>query len=299
MQKSFLFLGLLLSVSAFAKAQILQAPAEKNQLSEYNIAKPDTTEAELARIRKKMPPYLGKMSKVKKLPPKVYTGGKFNPFFGQSLFPLQDQTRFYNKSFEIRENKCNADGMFAIYNIRNSEANELQYDCVGWVNSACGPECFDDGVFFGSYRPQYACVGELKEIWGGTEDNPVLEQMVCYDEKDKVIWQRERDDNYVFDNTGRLMFFQNKTDFIQYMNSRVEEKYIYDTDEYMYYSPAHLDDYFHVKYERDGNGRIIKEFHFNQDGFPYYIFVADYEGNKCKQITKYDGYKGTTETFKF
>ena len=87
MQKSFLFLGLLLSVSAFAKAQILQAPAEKNQLSEYNIAKPDTTEAELARIRKKLPPYLGKMSKVKKLPPKVYTGGKFNPFFGQSLFP--------------------------------------------------------------------------------------------------------------------------------------------------------------------------------------------------------------------
>lgn len=284
-----------LLINFSAQAQTV-APAEKNQLSQYNYKAQEKASSQKQKTKKEIPPYLGKMSEVKKAQPKTYRGGKFNSFFNQSLFPLQDQTRFYSKTFEIRENKCNADGTFAIYNIRNKNSDTLEYDCVGRVNAACGPECFDDGVFFGNHIPQYMCIGSVSDEFN---EEKTLTKKVCWDNKHNMLWERNINDNYVFDNTGRLQFFQNNTTFVQYLNSKLKEKYVYDENEYMYFSAENPNEFFHVQYERDANGRVIKEFHFNHEGFPYYIFVANYQDGKCTKIIKYDGYKGTSEIYEF
>ncbi len=291
-----------------AVAQIRELPQEKNLLSVYNFgaekkfdAAKEAQNAEI--IRRKNAPmrkFIGEMPELPVKEPTVFEGEEYKDFINQSIFPLQDQIRFWGKDVNISQNQCNADGMFAIYNLRTNGTKELDYDCVGYVHSACGPECFEDGAFFGYHQPEFTCVGgKIEEIFSEGEDVDTLEKQVCLDEKNKVLWQRERDDNYVFDYMNRLMYFQNRNMFISYFNNKVDKEFIYDKDEYKYYDVNKKEDFFHVKYERDSKGRIIKEFHFNHDKFPYYIFAAEYDGDKCVQITKYDGYSGNIEIYKF
>lgn len=291
-----------------AVAQIREMPQHKNLLNEYNIGAEERFEAqklaqaaEIAR-RRAAPErkFIGEMPELTVKKPTVFEGEKYDKDINQSIFPLQDQVRFWGKKVNLSQNECNAEGMFAIYNLRLNEKNNLDYDCVGYVHSACGPECFEDGAFFGNYQPEFICVGgKIEQIFSENDGVNTLEKQVCVDDKGKQIWQRMRGDNYVFDYMNRLMYFQNRNMFISYFNNKVDKEFIYDENEYKYYDSKKPEDFFHVKYERDNRGRIVKEFHFNKDEFPYYIFVAEYDDEGCKKITKYDGYKGSEEIYKF
>lgn len=307
MKKLLLMLTAALFVNQ-AEAQIYETPKDKNLLSVYNFdadekfQKAEEKKAEELERRRLAPmrPYIGEMPEILAKKPVVFEGEEYKKFIDQSIFPLHDQIRFWGKNVKISENQCNADGMFAIYNLRANDTEELDYDCVGYVNASCGPECFDDGVFFGNHEPEFVCIGGIVEdVINQKDDVNELEKQVCIDEKGKVLWQRERGDNYIFDYMNRLLYFQNRNMFISYMSEKVDKEFVYDENEYKYYNVQAPEDFFHVKYERDSKGRIVKEFHFNQDMFPYYIYVAEYDNNKCTQITKYDGYNGTGEIYKF
>jgi len=293
-----------------AMAQVREMPQHKNLLNEYNIGAEERFEAkklaeaaEMAR-RRAAPArkFIGEMPELVAKKPTVFEGEEYNKTLEQSIFPLQDQIRFWGKKADLSQNQCNGGGMFAVYNLRLNEADELDYDCVGYVHAACGLKCFEDGVFFGTYQPEFACEGgKVEQIFSDSEDDDVetLKKQVCVDEKGKVLWQRKRNDNYVFDYKNQLMYFQSRNMFISYFNNKVDKEFIYDMNEYKYYDSKRSEDFFHVRYERDANKKIVKEFHFNKDEFPYYIYVAEYGDKGCKKITKYDGYNGTVEIYKF
>lgn len=218
----------------------------------------------------------------------------FNPDFEYSIFPLQDQVRYYGKQIPFAKIDCGNMKAVGIYNLRTEEG-EILYDCVGYDNADCGNECFHDGIRFGSYAPAVDCPGNLSMQNVHDEDGDIYQQEICQKDDGLIVWQRLPYQNYVFNNDNQLVFLRDATSFTSYRNHRRQQIIIHAPDELMFWNKDIQDEFFHVKYERDESGRIISEIHFNKDGFPYSIYNAEYQGEKCVRIIKTDDYRKTQE----
>lgn len=231
---------------------------------------------------------------------------QYQSFFNNSLFPLQDQVRFFNREFEIPQNKCAQDGAWAIFNLQENDG-KLDYECAGFHNDSCGSGCFAGEIYLGQYKPEIPCDGQLiedghKEIEGeGTSELRVffvLEKQSCLDAKGKIIWQRNIGDKYVYNKDGNLIFYQGENSAISYKQHAVLREIIMTPDEIKLYDRDNPQDWIHVKYERDDQERIIRETHFNRDNFPYSMYEAVYSDDGVS-INKIDGYSGRKNTFVF
>lgn len=223
----------------------------------------------------------------------------YNYAMNKSIFPLQDQVRFYGRNIEFDEDNCmKRKNVIAIYNLQERQ-NKISFECIGYDNAECGAECFHDGIYIGKYRPEIECSENLIEEGYGEGKDFQLENLICKNKLGEIIWQRNIHDKYVFNYIGNLIYLQNPTTTISYKNNKIRRKIVHDKNETYLYDADNPRDFFHVKYERDDADNIIREFHYNQNGFPYHIYEAEYVNDKCLSITKIDGYSGKREVYEF
>lgn len=223
----------------------------------------------------------------------------YQEFLEHSIFPLQDQVRFYGKNVSAPDSGCHTDtGVNGIYNL-TEENGVLSFSCLGTYNATCGSGCFHDGMYLGNYRPEIECAGEIASIGTGEEDSFILEKQICKDEKGETIWERSAGDEYVFDRYDNLIFYKEKHSTAHFRNNTLQHRLYVTSDEIEYYNLNELDTYFHVTYKLNDNGRVIRETHLNRKGFPYFIYDAEYSGNKCTRITRTDVFNHKTKTFEF
>lgn len=223
----------------------------------------------------------------------------YQEFLERSIFPLQDQIRFYGKTVSAPDSGCQTNaGVTGIYNL-NEENGVLSFNCFGTHNAACGSACFHDGAYLGSYIPETECTGEIENLGTGEDNSFVLEKQICKDAKGKTVWERSAGDEYVFDRYGNLIFYKEKYGTAYFRNNTLQRRLYAAPEEIEYYDRADPDAFFHVTYKLNDNGRVIRETHLNRKGFPYYIYEAEYSGGKCVKITRTDSYNHKTETFEF
>lgn len=224
---------------------------------------------------------------------------EYNYELNKSIFPLQDQVRFYGKNMGLYNNEClNDKSVFAIYNLQEQK-NKINFECIGYDNAECGAECFHDGIYIGKYHPEVECSETLIEEGYDNGKDFKLDKLICKNKLGKIIWQRNLHDKYVFNYVGNLIYLHNPTTSISYKNNTIRRKIVHDKNETYLYDADNPRDFFHVKYERDDADNIIREFHYNQNGFPYHIYEAEYVNDKCLSITKIDGYSGKREVYEF
>lgn len=224
---------------------------------------------------------------------------KFNAELQKSIFPLQDQVRFYNREVKLAKGLCDeVEGAFAIYNLQN-EKNQIKYECVGEYHATCGDKCLGGDVFFGKYTPELPCAGEVFEEGQEKEDVFITERETCRDIKNRIVWERNRNDRFGFDHLGYLFFFKTDTSTTSYRSKKIQRKLVRAENEYMMYDNDAPQDFFHVKYERDDKGNIVRETHFNKDDFPYMIYEAEYQNNRCVKITQTDAVKNKSSVYEF
>jgi len=223
----------------------------------------------------------------------------YQEFLEKSIFPLQDQTRYFGKSISAPESGCHTEsGVTGIYNLRENNGI-LEFDCFGNYNVSCGAACFHDGAFLGKYVPEIECAGEVDNIGSTDGEDFVLEKQTCKDNRGRLIWERGLNDDYVFDTLGNLIFYKDKNSTSFFRGNSLQRRLYASENEIEYYDKDDLKAFFHVIYELNANGRIIRETHLNKDGYPYYIYNAEYINNKCTKITRTDTYNHKVETFEF
>ena len=229
----------------------------------------------------------------------VYANEKafFNPIFNRSLFPLQEQVLHYGKNIELKDTFCKSEGMIGIFRIKNIKG-QIQYECAGYTNTECGLECFNDNIYLGEYYPDIYCEGELFDEIDKSSGTTILKRQVCENSDGNIIWERNANDELVFDNTGRLRFVRDEKSFSTYRQNKLKRFISYNNDELIFYDAEIPDDYIHVKYQYDKRGRVIRETHFNKERFPYVIYEAKYDvrGNT---IFKIDGYTNKKTEYLF
>lgn len=221
----------------------------------------------------------------------------FNPIFNRSLFPLQEQVLNYGKNIDFKDTSCKSEGMIGIFRIKNIK-NQIQYECAGYTNAECGQECFNDNIYLGEYYPDIYCEGELFDEVDKSSGETILKRQVCENSDGNIIWERDADDNIIFDNIGRLRFVKDGNSFSTYKQNKLKRFISYTKNELKFFDVEIPDDYIHVKYEYDNRGRIIREIHFNKDRFPYVIYETKYD-MKGNVITKIDGYTNKRTEYLF
>ncbi len=222
----------------------------------------------------------------------------FKDFLQQSLSPLQDQVRFYNHNVKLAKNGCDDKNFLRIYNLVEHKG-KINYECVGNYGNLCQDKCLGGGIYIGNYTPEIPCNGE--KFFAGTEkeNSFTVTKEICQDSKKQKLWERTPTDAYVFDYMGRLLFLSSDNVTMTFRNNRLQRKIMYSADETMLYDAENTEAYLHIRYERAENGNLLKEIHFNRDGFPYSIYEAEYQNGRCVKISKTDGFSGNKEVYEF
>ena len=224
---------------------------------------------------------------------------KYNKALDRSVFPLQDQTRFYGRKVTPDLAQCTGeDEAIAFFNLQENNG-KLTFECATHYNSHCVPSCFGGGYAFGNSVPAPSCEQKVIKDRHFEGETLVLDKETCPDKHGKTIWSRTNNENVLFDNQRRILFYRDNESYILFKDKIMVRRLLFRKDEFMLDEYLKPENYFHVKYLRDRNGNIVRETHYNREGFPYMVYFAKYYNNKCKSIEKLDIYNGTKTDYLF
>lgn len=229
----------------------------------------------------------------------VNAAEKYNPALDRSVFPLQDQTRFYGRKITPDLSQCQGeDEPVAFFNLQENDG-KLNFECATHYNSHCRPSCFGGGYAFGDSVPAPACEQETIKDRHFEGETLVLDKETCPDKHGKTLWSRNNHENIVFDSQRRILFYRDNESYILFRDKIMVRRLLFRKDEFLLDEYLKPENYFHVKYIRDKAGNIVREAHYNREGFPYMVYFAEYDNNKCKKIEKFDVYNGTKTDYLF